>query len=67
MAKDIEFKKLYFRSFRQIEDFYNKMSQELLYTFFALFDYYYIADKKEINELKDKKQNISIQYIKLDY
>ena len=25
MAKDIEFKKLYFRSFRQIEDFYNKM------------------------------------------
>ena len=42
------------------EDFYNKMSQELLYTFFALFDYYYIAVKKEINELKDKKENISI-------
>ena len=25
MEKEIEFKKLYFRSFRQIEDFYNKM------------------------------------------
>ena len=41
------------------DDFYEQMSKELLYTFFALFDYYYIADKKEIEEYKEKKIPIS--------
>lgn len=42
------------------EEFYNKMSQELLYTFFALFDYYYITVKKEIDMLKEKKFDLSV-------
>lgn len=42
------------------EEFYNTMSKELLYTFFALFDYYYITVKKEIDMLKEKKNDLSV-------
>ena len=45
------------------DDFYNTMSQELLYTFFALFDFYYITVKKEINTLQSEKTNDNIQQL----
>ena len=45
------------------DDFYNTMSQELLYTFFALFDFYYITVKKEINALQSEKTNDNIQQL----
>ena len=40
--------------------FYNKMSQELLFTYFALFDYYYINVKKEIEIYKSQEISLNI-------
>ena len=40
--------------------FYNKMSQELLFTYFALFDYYYINVKKDIEIYKSQEISLNI-------
>ena len=47
---------------RRIKDekFYEKMCLELLYTFFTLFDYYYLDSKKEFNIIKTENKNINL-------
>lgn len=42
------------------DKFYEKMSQELLFTFFTLFDYYYLDSKKEFNKIKIENKNINL-------